>query len=91
MSAIIDSNVTTVLTAAVLYQYGTGPVKGFAVTLIAGILGFHGHVDLRRAHVLHDLAHARAVSANHQHLTSAPACFRRRAPAVAPACRPRPR
>ena len=37
MSAIIDSNVTTVLTAAVLYQYGTGPVKGFAVTLIAGI------------------------------------------------------
>ena len=38
MSAIIDSNVTTVLTAAVLYQYGTGPVRGFAVTLIAGIL-----------------------------------------------------
>jgi preprotein translocase subunit SecD len=38
MSAIIDSNVSTILTAAVLYQYGTGPVKGFAVTLIAGIL-----------------------------------------------------
>jgi len=38
MTAIIDSNVTTALTAAVLYQYGTGPVKGFAVTLIAGIL-----------------------------------------------------
>jgi preprotein translocase subunit SecD len=38
MSAIIDSNVSTVLTAAVLYQYGTGSVKGFAVTLIAGIL-----------------------------------------------------
>ena len=38
MSAIIDSNVSTALTAAVLYQYGTGPVKGFAVTLIAGIL-----------------------------------------------------
>jgi len=37
MPAIIDSNVSTVLTAAVLYQYGTGPVKGFAVTLIAGI------------------------------------------------------
>ena len=37
MSAIIDSNVSTALTAAVLYQYGTGPVKGFAVTLIAGI------------------------------------------------------
>jgi preprotein translocase subunit SecD len=37
MSAIVDSNVSTALTAAVLYQYGTGPVKGFAVTLIAGI------------------------------------------------------
>jgi preprotein translocase subunit SecD len=38
MTAIIDSNVSTALTAAVLYQYGTGPVKGFAVTLICGIL-----------------------------------------------------
>ncbi len=38
MSAIIDSNVTTVLTAIVLYWVGTGPVRGFAVTLIAGIL-----------------------------------------------------
>jgi preprotein translocase subunit SecD len=37
MSAIVDSNVSTALTAMVLYQYGTGPVKGFAVTLIAGI------------------------------------------------------
>ncbi|MDB4915197.1 MAG: Protein translocase subunit SecD [Gemmatimonadetes bacterium] len=36
--AIVDSNVSTILTAAVLYQYGTGPVKGFAVTLIAGIV-----------------------------------------------------
>src|ERR1044071_4060340 len=36
MPAIVDSNVSTILTAAVLYQYGTGPVKGFAVTLIAG-------------------------------------------------------
>ncbi|MFM8792443.1 MAG: MMPL family transporter, partial [Solirubrobacterales bacterium] len=38
MSAIIDSNVSTALTAAVLYQYGSGPVKGFAVTLVAGIV-----------------------------------------------------
>ena len=37
MSAIVDSNVSTALTAIVLYQYGTGPVKGFAVTLLAGI------------------------------------------------------
>jgi preprotein translocase subunit SecD len=38
MSAIIDSNVTTVLTALFLFQFGTGPVKGFAVTLILGIV-----------------------------------------------------
>jgi preprotein translocase subunit SecD len=37
MSAIVDSNVSTALTALVLYQFGTGPVKGFAVTLLAGI------------------------------------------------------
>ena len=36
MSAIIDSNVTTVLTALFLFQFGTGPVKGFAVTLVLG-------------------------------------------------------
>jgi preprotein translocase subunit SecD len=37
MTAIVDSNVSTALTALVLYQFGTGPVKGFAVTLLAGI------------------------------------------------------
>jgi len=38
MPAIVDSNLTTVLTALFLFQFGTGPVKGFAVTLIVGIL-----------------------------------------------------
>jgi preprotein translocase subunit SecD len=37
MPAIIDANVTTVITAAFLFQFGTGPVRGFAVTLIIGI------------------------------------------------------
>ncbi|PYP42460.1 MAG: hypothetical protein DMD43_02875 [Gemmatimonadetes bacterium] len=37
MPAIIDSNLSTVLTALFLFQFGTGPVKGFAVTLIMGI------------------------------------------------------
>lgn len=37
MSAIIDSNVTTSATALVLLYFGTGPVRGFAVTLLAGI------------------------------------------------------
>lgn len=34
---IFDSNITTLLTALVLYQFGTGPIKGFAVTLMFGI------------------------------------------------------
>jgi protein-export membrane protein SecD/preprotein translocase SecF subunit len=38
MPAIIDSNLSTVLTALFLFQFGTGPVKGFAVTLIVGII-----------------------------------------------------
>ncbi len=37
-SAIIDANVTTLLTAAILYLFGTGPIKGFATTLFIGIL-----------------------------------------------------
>ncbi len=38
LSAIIDTSVTTILSGMVLYQYGTGPVRGFAVTLIAGLV-----------------------------------------------------
>jgi preprotein translocase subunit SecD len=38
MPAIIDANVTTVLTAAFLFQFGTQAVRGFAVTLIIGIV-----------------------------------------------------
>ena len=37
MSAILDSNITTAATAAVLLYFGTGPVRGFAVTLLIGI------------------------------------------------------
>ncbi|MGE4518790.1 MAG: protein translocase subunit SecD [Desulfobacteraceae bacterium] len=35
---IMDANVTTLIAAVVLFQFGTGPVKGFAVTLTLGIL-----------------------------------------------------
>ncbi len=38
MSAIIDSNVTTLLTAVILYIFGSGPIRGFATTLGLGIL-----------------------------------------------------
>ncbi|HLV17785.1 MAG TPA: MMPL family transporter, partial [Pseudomonas sp.] len=37
-TAIIDSNLTTLLIGAILFALGTGPVKGFAVTLSLGIL-----------------------------------------------------
>ena len=37
-SSIIDANVTTLLTGIVLYTFGTGPIKGFATTLVIGIL-----------------------------------------------------
>lgn len=38
LSAIVDTSVATILSGMVLYQYGTGPVRGFAVTLIAGLV-----------------------------------------------------
>ena len=37
-SSIIDANVTTLLTGIILYSFGTGPIKGFATTLVIGIL-----------------------------------------------------
>jgi preprotein translocase subunit SecD len=38
MSAIVDANVTTLITAVVLFYFGAGPVRGFAVTLALGII-----------------------------------------------------
>ncbi|MDO4191046.1 MAG: protein translocase subunit SecDF [Bacteroidales bacterium] len=37
-SAIFDSNITTILTGAILFWFGSGPIKGFATTLIVGIV-----------------------------------------------------
>jgi preprotein translocase subunit SecD len=37
-TAIFDSNLTTLLTGIILYQFGTGPVQGFALTLMIGIV-----------------------------------------------------
>ncbi len=38
MSAIVDANVTTFFVGIILYSFGVGPIKGFAVTLMAGIV-----------------------------------------------------
>jgi len=37
MSTVVDSQVTTIIAAVILYQLGTGPVRGFAMTLMIGI------------------------------------------------------
>ena len=54
MSAILDANITTLIAAIVLYVYGTGAIKGFAITMSIGILasmltailGTHGIYDM---------------------------------------------
>jgi SecD/SecF fusion protein len=38
LSAIMDGNITTLLTGIILYMFGTGPIRGFATTLIIGII-----------------------------------------------------
>ncbi|HZD41224.1 MAG TPA: protein translocase subunit SecD, partial [Terriglobales bacterium] len=38
LPAILDTNITTFLSGVILFQFGTGPIKGFAVTLCVGIL-----------------------------------------------------
>jgi preprotein translocase subunit SecD len=53
MRAILDANITTLIVAVVLYAYGSGPIKGFAITISIGILasmltailGTHGMYD----------------------------------------------
>ncbi|MDQ1349566.1 MAG: preprotein translocase subunit SecD, partial [Acidobacteriota bacterium] len=39
LSSIMDANITTLIAALFLFQFGTGPIRGFAVTLSIGILG----------------------------------------------------
>jgi protein-export membrane protein SecD len=38
MSTIMDANITTLIAAVILFQYGTGPIRGFAVTLAIGVV-----------------------------------------------------
>ncbi len=54
LPAILDSNITTFLSGIILFQFGSGPVKGFAVTLCIGIvMTIYTAVYVSR--VLHDL------------------------------------
>lgn len=60
-SSILDANLTTFLSGAVLYSYGTGPIKGFAVTLMIG-LATSVYTGLIVTHLIFDwLAYGRKV------------------------------
>ncbi|MBI4840948.1 MAG: protein translocase subunit SecD, partial [candidate division NC10 bacterium] len=50
---IVDSHVTTLITAAALFLFGTGPVKGFAVTLSLGV-AINLYSALVRTRVVYD-------------------------------------
>src|SRR5690606_19125574 len=64
MSAIVDSNITTLMTALILFEVGTGPVRGFAVTLSIGIIAsFFAAVYVTRTLFLLYLQRKRAVEA----------------------------
>ncbi|MCB1056965.1 MAG: MMPL family transporter, partial [Acidobacteria bacterium] len=39
LSSILDANITTLIAALFLFEFGTGPIRGFAVTLSVGIFG----------------------------------------------------
>ena len=63
LSAIIDGHATTLLTAVVLYIFGTGPIQGFAVTLIIGILmTFFTSVLLSRVMIFSRLTKGKNIS-----------------------------
>jgi preprotein translocase subunit SecD len=63
MSAIVDSNLTTLMTALILFQFGTGPVRGFAVVLSIGIIAsFFSAVYVTRTLFLFYLQRRRATA-----------------------------
>ena len=68
MPAIVDSNVSTILTAAVLYQYGTGPVQGLRRHAHRRYLRLARHLDLRGADLLPPVAQPLARRPDAEHL-----------------------
>ena len=58
---ILDANITTIIAAIILYQFGTGPVRGFAVTLSLGILSSI-FTTLFVSHIIFDLYVAKKVN-----------------------------
>ena len=62
LKAIVDANITTLITAAALYRFGTGPIRGFAVTLAIGVvISMFTAIILVRA-ILFLIVNSRAVT-----------------------------
>lgn len=60
---ILDSNLTTLITALILFQFGTGPVRGFAITLIFGLLSsMFTSITLSRMMLYYILRHRRVTT-----------------------------
>jgi len=57
LSTVIDSHVTTLITSLALFLFGTGPIKGFAITLCLGIL-FNLFTTLFGTKLIYDLMHS---------------------------------
>ncbi len=63
MAAIVDSNLTTIIAGLILFSLGSGPVKGFAVTLTLGIItSMFSAIMVTRLMVLHHLRSAKPAS-----------------------------
>lgn len=63
MRSIIDANVTHVLTGAILYIFGTGPIQGFALTLLIGIVtSLFTSIFIARIFIDRDVAKNRSLS-----------------------------
>ncbi len=68
---IVDSNLTTLIAALFLFQFGTGPVKGFAVTLIDRPPSEHVHRGVRVAHHVHVAARRQGPGRDAERVTEA--------------------
>ena len=55
---LLDTHIAALISAAFLFQFGTGPIRGFAMTLFVGLRLEPVHVDLR----VEDAVRARAVA-----------------------------
>ncbi len=54
-SAILDSNITTIIAALILLNFDSGPIKGFAITLIVGIISSHVYSFIHDTNFLHEM------------------------------------